>query len=166
MEISIKSIFIIAVFIIIVVIILLHKDIESTVLLLSLFANVIIITTNMYATYDRISNDKKIEEELAKNEKFNPEPQMYNKKYDIHQEYNPLNESENKEVLMIPQFDVEQDLTANERMSLLMQRRQRDRDTVASQVTKDANYYKYFYGDEFEQQEKRVWWGEANGGDG
>ena len=75
-------------------------------------------------------------------------------------------DAENKEVLMIPQFDVEQDLTANERMSLLMQRRQRDRDTVASQVTKDANYYKYFYGDEFEQQEKRVWWGEANGGDG
>ena len=173
--------YLILTFIVVVAIILLSPDLTSAMLIVSILANVYVLTTLNYK--HRMSGKKENLDSPATPPQQPPSPpaippaglrlpSLYGPAWDKYSAYkddgptgwagcnipggscgtvyNPNVDIPEGTVMIIDQANVE-----------LARRRARDKLALEGQVLKDANYYKYHFGDELDISEKKRWWGNS-----
>lgn len=161
--------FLILTFIVIIVVIMLTDNLTTAVLVVSILANFLIISTQM----DRIA--KKIlitnwgtpEPTPApvpapapvpeENPLYQYEDSTYGPRYAIWNSYKTSYDSPKPAV---GPFCSENN-TVDAQNALQWQQRARDKKCIEGLVTKNANFYKYHYAGELDQAEKQPWWGNA-----
>jgi len=169
--------YLILTFIIVIAIILMSPDLTSAMLIVSILANVYVLTT---LNYKHRSSGKKENLEASAQPPSPPAippaglrlPALYGPAWDKYSAYkddgptgwagcnipggscgtvyNPNVDIPEGTVMSIDQANVE-----------MARRRARDKLALEGQVLKDANYYRYHYGDEFDISEKKRWWGNS-----
>lgn len=180
--------YLILTFIIVIAIILMSPDLTSAMLIVSILANVYVLTTLNYK--HRTSKKEGLEtpaKEIAATVAPAPQqppsppaippaglrlPALYGPAWDAYSAYkdngptgwagcnipggscgtvyNPSVDIPEGNVMSIDQATVE-----------FARRRARDKLALEGQVLKDANFYKYHFGDELDISEKKRWWGNS-----
>ncbi len=177
--------YLILTFIIVIAIILMSPDLTSAMLIVSILANVYVLTTLNYkhragAKKENFDGDTAQPAAPVAQPPSPPAippaglrlPSLYGPAWDKYSAYkddgptgwagcnipggscgtvyNPNVDIPEGTVMSIDQANVE-----------LARRRARDKLALEGQVLKDANYYKYHFGDELDISEKKRWWGNS-----
>lgn len=144
------------VFVIVIVIIMLSSDLAMATLLLAAMANIGIILTHANNFKDTLMNNwmfEKFDTNAAAVQNLDPEDELNSTIYSTaFADY----ESYKKDVDMT-QYETTTKLDDNN--ILMAKRRARDKETIANNVNKDVNFYKYHFAGEIDEYEKKAWWG-------
>lgn len=138
------------VFIVIILTIIVSSSMSNAVLTLSLFANFLVIVSNFMKISETMQNMPE-PINFTSNE---PSNSMYGPFYEIWRNYKedtPYAQVKPNEYNYANNVD---DLITND-----TRRRFKDKRTIIGNITKDANYYKYHYGNELDAEERKRWWG-------
>jgi len=164
----VNILFIIFTFIVIVGIISIVDDLTSAMLIISILTNFLVINSQ----FSKISKvqvkkkPKKSQESLGEFEDRSNGRQedvnvpwdtnggsMYGTDYD---NWNAYKSNYNKNIIC----DLTNGGSGIDAMNAVMvQKRSREKSTIEGMITKNADYYKYHFGDELEEQENKPWWG-------
>ena len=88
---------------------------------------------------------------------------LYGAEYEKHHAYNAsYTDCYVKPQPVIVESPAERDISIDERNCLIAQRRARDKKCMDGFVSKNADYYKYFYADELSDTENRPWWSRSD----
>jgi len=136
-------------FIVIVLIVIVSSSMSHAVLTLSLFANFLVILSNFIKISETMQNTSE-PVDLT----YDSDSKLYGPFYELWQNYKedtPYATVKPNEYNYTHSVD---DLITND-----ARRRFKDKRATIGNITKDANYYKYHYGNEFDAEERKRWWG-------
>jgi len=178
--------YLILTFIVVIAIILMSPDLTSAMLIVSILANVYVLTTLNYK--HRMSKKEGLEPATEPRQQSQPPqqppsppsippaglrlPSIYGPAWDVYSAYKD-NGPTGWAGCNIPGgscgtvYNPNVDIPEGTVMSIdqanveLARRRARDKMALEGQAVKDVNYYKYHFGDELDISEKRWWWGNS-----
>jgi hypothetical protein len=88
---------------------------------------------------------------------------LYGAEYEKHHAYNAsYTDCYTKPQPVIVESPAERDTSLDGRNCLIAQRRARDKKCMDGYISKNSDYYKYFYADELSDTENRPWWGRVD----
>jgi hypothetical protein len=174
--------FIALTFILLIVIIFLARDMTEAVLIISVLANLLVISShfgvlsrglidittrdgeapdnntnnNTDSNTDDTHTDTSVNSDVVA---AHPDGDMYGPFYDQWAAYKGSYTTAYDAPRMAVGTGAEQAYTVDERNALLAQQRARDRKCSDGWLTKDKYYYEYHYGSELADEEAKAWWG-------
>lgn len=169
-----KYAFIVLAIIVIIIIAMVSGSLSSTVLTLALTVNFIALSTQLEKVHMKFSKFTDPEVEVTEDGRESAyQPNGADPSRSIYDDYNYDKWNEQRQQYSQHEVAAEQiDRIANEtdvpvhgggvdaaavRMS---QCRARDRAVIKGRLNKTADYYKYYFDNELDETEKRIWWGE------
>ena len=161
--------FIIITFIVIISIIFLAESFMVAMLMVSLIANFLVICLNSTKLASKLQlpiRDQPIETpvDISTNDEVNNElPSIlssYGKDYEDHQQYKESYSSCYDDATpAVAISHSENSHTIDSLNALMSQRRTRDKRGMDGAVSKDSNFYKYYFANELSEYEDKPWWG-------
>lgn len=148
-------------FILIIVVIMFAKTMTEALLIISMIMNVLAVDhlINMAAPAPAAASSHDIGEKSQEPPKSadHAAPSMYGPEYDEWNSYrfNPAPQPR----IAVASSGAECNNNIDSANALLAQKRTRDRRCTDGWLTKDTNYFRLHYGQEFDQTERKEWWG-------
>lgn len=153
-------------FVLIIAIAIVSRDVILTLLLISLLAN--IASGHNWKEYiTTVAPDKSVKTtdddnaDQQDNTYYDQEPAMYGPFWERYHSYTNGYSSYKQPELPIGRSFAERTNNVDANLTLLAQNRSRDKKCTDGWVTKNADFYKYHYADEFKQSEEKRWWGNS-----
>lgn len=163
---QITNLFIALTFIVIIAVIILAESVFTAVMIISIMFNLLVLV--QYGDNPSI-NITPVEKKTVRKDMSSQQsaPQQtpsyvsdYGPLYDQWQAYRTSYDNAYCPIYPnVKQSCAERDSSVDAAGALMSQRRARDKKCSDGWATKDANYFKYHYGDELEEAESKRWWG-------
>lgn len=158
--------FIVITFIVIISIIFLAESFMVAMLVVSLIANFLVICLNSTKLASKLQSlnreqpAEKPSEVLETNDELPDILNPYGKDYDQHQQYIESYSSCYKDAVPAVAVSYSEDSKEIDSMNaLLSQQRSRDKRGMDGAVSKDSDFYKYYFANELSEYEAKPWWG-------
>lgn len=162
--------FIIFTFIILITVIFLADNLMSAMIIVSLLANFLVISSNLgkiaQDSLNIMIQDRNeptqigLDEFEPKNEKNNEPLSIYEPAHEKWRAYqSSYGKYYNTPTAYVNTSTAEMDSSIDSANALIARKRARDKKCLEGLSTKDVNYYRYHYADELNETEDKVWWG-------
>lgn len=160
--------FIIITFIVIISIIFLAESFMIAMLMVGLIANFLMIclgSTKLASKMQLFTSEppvKSIDDDVVVeiNDELPSILSSYGKEYDEHQKYkSSYSNCYDDAIPAVAVSHSENSHTIDSLNALLSQRRTRDKRSMDGAVSKDSNFYKYYFTNELSEYESKPWWG-------
>lgn len=156
--------FIIFTFIIIIVVIILSDNLTNAILIVSLIANFLIISTQFSQitkdTFVSKNNNNHVDDDIVDNEDLTKyHESIYGSDYDNWKLYqNQITDSMQPAVPGIACGDRDSSIDTAGVNLTIKRGGMRDQNQINGALLKNADFYKYHYGNELKESEDRPWW--------
>lgn len=162
---QINILFLVLTFVIVIAVIMLADNLTSAVLIISMIANYMAISThlNKASKYIEITPQRALESMVSREPEVVDESTLYGDEHEMHTAYNDAYTSCYKEPEpVVIQSCSEKSSSIDAMNAHMAQRRARDKKVMDGVASKDKYYYAHHFAQELDEAEAKPWWGAAD----